>query len=153
MAFERTGFVQIGILTRDIKAATEKWAAFLKLPPPEPKETAGHGVTGALYKGKPAYGHMLQAAFRIGNLEIEFIEPTGEGGSVWQEDLEHQGEGLHHIAFSIRGMKESVEAGQKLGYPLIQSGQFQGGCYSYLDAAQDMKVILELLEFDGEKAP
>jgi len=40
----------------------------------------------------------LQAFFELGSVQIELIQPD-ENPSVWREDLDKNGEGIHHIAF------------------------------------------------------
>ncbi len=66
----------------------------------------------------------------------------------WREDLDRKGEGVHHIAFQVKGMKEKLAALDAEGMPLLQKGEYTGGRYAYVDAVKDLKVIIELLEND-----
>ncbi|MFI5368961.1 MAG: hypothetical protein ACHQ1F_08095 [Spirochaetia bacterium] len=59
-----------------------------------------------------------------------------------------RGEGVHHIAFMIKGMKEKVAELTAEQMPLLQTGEYTGGRYAYVDANKDLKVIIELLEND-----
>jgi hypothetical protein len=45
-------------------------------------------------------------------------------------------------------MKEKIAALEKNGMPLLQTGEYTGGRYAYVDANRDLKVVLELLEND-----
>ena len=72
------------------------------------------------------------------------------GPSAWQEFLETQGEGVHHIAFQISGMDEQIACLEAKGLPLLQRGDFTGGRYAYMDSASPLGVILELLEIQPE---
>ena len=58
------------------------------------------------------------------------------------------GEGFHHIAFVIDGMKEKVMLLERNGMPLIQKGEYTGGRYAYIDTKEKLKVLIELLEND-----
>ena len=67
---------------------------------------------------------------------------------TWRQDLDKNGEGFHHIAFIVKGMKEKIEICGKEGYKLIQTGEYTGGRYAYIDATEKLKLMLELLEND-----
>ena len=54
----------------------------------------------------------------------------------------------HHIAFEIKGMPERITYLATQGGPLLQRGDYTGGRYAYIDSAEPLGVILELLEND-----
>ena len=66
--------------------------------------------------------------------------------SVWRQALEQNGEGLHHVAFHIEGMEEMIRRGESQGMKLLQRGRWATGHYAYLDAAESLHVVIELLE-------
>ena len=80
-------------------------------------------------------------------MDIELIEPD-EQPSVWRDVLNEKGEGVHHIAFVIKGMKEKLIALDGEGMKLMQKGEYTGGRYAYVDAVDQLKTIVELLEND-----
>jgi len=88
------------------------------------------------------------AFLHFGSLDIELIEPDREP-STWREFLDANGEGVHHIAFTISGMPERVAALEAQGFPLVQKGEYRGGRYAYIDTVTKLKTILELLENDA----
>ena len=85
----------------------------------------------------------------MGSLHLELIEPDHHP-STWRESLDRNGEGPHHIAFVIKGMKEKIAVLERNQMPLLQKGEYTGGRYAYVDTVRDLKVIIELLENDGE---
>ena len=140
--------VQIGILVNDIEATSQVFADFLGM------ENPGWSLTGELkdaqteYRGKPTEARAKLAFFPVGgNLTIELIEPD-QNPSTWREDLDKNGEGVHHIAFIIKGMKETIMKLERNGIPMIQKGEYQGGRYAYMDSNGPLKTLLELLEND-----
>jgi methylmalonyl-CoA/ethylmalonyl-CoA epimerase len=139
---------QVGILVHDIEKTAQVYADFLGVPKPNIQVTDTIDKSQAKYKGRPTTARSKLAFFKVGpTLEIELIQPDNEP-STWREDLDRKGEGVHHIAFQIKGMKEKISALEKEKIPLLQTGEYTGGRYAYLDSTRDLKVILELLEND-----
>jgi len=81
----------------------------------------------------------------MGQVDIELIEPIG-GPSTWQEILDEKGEGVHHIAFTIKGTDQVVAFLKGEGLDVVQQGHYPGGMYTYVDSTPALGVILELLE-------
>ena len=83
----------------------------------------------------------------LDNLQVELIEPTGDAPSHWREFLERKGEGVHHVAFAVKGMGEGyLENYEKAGYPTAQHGGWDTGEYGYMDTAAALGVTVELIE-------
>ena len=139
---------QVGLLVHDIEKTAQVYADFLGVAKPEIKVTDVIEKSQAKYKGSPTKARAKLAFFKVGEgLDIELIEPDHEP-STWREDLNRKGEGVHHIAFQVKGMKEKIADLQKENMPLVQSGEYTGGRYAYVDANRDLKVLIELLEND-----
>ena len=139
---------QVGILVNDIEKSCQDFADFLGVENPGYSITDTIDKTQAEFRGEPCEARAKLAFFPVGeNLTIELFEP-GVTPSVWREDLDKNGEGFHHIAFVIGGMKEMVMLLERNGMPLIQKGEYTGGRYAYIDTKEKLKVLIELLEND-----
>ncbi len=138
-------FCQVGIVVRDIKATSQRYARVLGVPVPEPVITGTLKEANTRHLGKPTEAQAKLAFFQVGSVSLELIEPIG-GPSTWKNFLDTRGEGVHHIAFSVKGMDDVLAALASEGMPLEQKGDFPGGRYAYVDSSKDLKVILELLE-------
>ncbi|MCL1795587.1 MAG: VOC family protein [Clostridia bacterium] len=139
---------QIGILVHDIEKTSAEYAKFLGVENPGWIVTDPPEEARTQYDGKPSDARAKLAFFHVGpNVDIELIEPD-MGPSTWRHDLDQNGEGFHHIAFVIHGMKEKIAQLQAGGMPLLQKGEYKGGRYAYHDANDALKVVLELLEND-----
>ncbi len=143
--------VQVGIVVRDIEKTKKKFAAFLGVEEPISKPSGDYAITQTVLRGKPAPdAAALLAFFNAGDhFQLELIQPNGFP-STWQEFLDEHGEGVHHIAFTIKDMKGKIQACEEFGMPLIQKAEYSkgNGRYAYMDASEDLKVLIELLEND-----
>jgi len=140
--------MQVGLLVHDIEKTAQVYADFLGVPKPPIQVTDVLEKSQAKYRGAPTRARAKLAFLKVGeNLDLELIEPDHEP-STWREDLDRKGECVHHIAFVVKGMKEKVAALAAEDMPLVQSGEYTGGRYAYIDANRDLKVLIELLEND-----
>lgn len=139
---------QIGILVHDIEKTSQAFADFFGV------ENPGWSLTDSVEKaetefwGYPTEARAKLAFFDMGSLQLELIEPD-QHPSTWRQYLDQHGEGPHHIAFFIKGMKDKITLMEKKGMPLMQKGEYTGGRYAYMDTFKDLKIILELLENDN----
>ena len=139
--------VQVGIIVKDIEQKAKAWSDILGLPLPNIIVTDDWDKTQAEYNGAPTHARAKLAFFKMGNLDIELIEPMDEP-STWNDQLVQHGDSLHHIAFRIQGMQEKIAYLDAKGLPLLQRGEYVGGRYAYFDGIAQLGTVLELLEND-----
>lgn len=60
------------------------------------------------------------AFFQVGQTKIELLESTSPDGPIGKF-IEKKGEGIHHIAFAVEGLKESLDFVSSNGVQLIDS--------------------------------
>ena len=140
---------QVGFIVKDIEATKKKFAEFFGVEPPPHFDGGKFEVTGTVVNGEPAPdANCLMAFFSVGpNVQLELIQPNGVK-STWQDHLDKYGEGIHHLAFNIKGMDKMVIKCEKFGMKCVQRGKYgnAGGEYAYMDAYDDLKCLIELLE-------
>lgn len=137
---------QVGIIVEDIESAANAWAALLGLEEvPAVSIASGHASKPTEYRGNATDATAKLAFFRLDNITIELIEPDGNP-STWQEFLDTNGPGIHHIAFNVKDMDAAVKNFDKHGIPEVQHGGWGTGEYAYLDGSKDLALIIELLE-------
>jgi len=140
--------VQVGILVHDIEKTGAAFAAVLGINKPDYVLTGELKDAQTEFRGKPSEARAKLMFFPVGgNMTIELIEPD-KNPSTWREDLDKNGEGVHHLAFNVKGMKETVARLEANGIPLIQKGEYPGGRYAYMDSNAQLKTLVELLEND-----
>lgn len=145
------GAVHVGFIVKDIYETRKKWAQFLGVEEPEISDSGEFDIVQTEYMGQPAPGaKALLTFFDFPGFRIELIQPSEEP-STWREFLETHGEGVHHLAFEVNGMKmvQAIDACEKFGMKLTQRGEYSNGAgrYAYVDS-EDLKVAFELLEDD-----
>lgn len=141
---------QVGFIVRDLETTKKKFAEFFGVPVPPTCDGGKYEVTGTTVEGKPAPdANCWMAFFDVGpNTQIELIQPNGVK-STWQDFLDEHGEGIHHIAFVVKGTDEKILAMENFaGAKCVQRGKYGGGNgeYAYLDAHKELKCMVELLE-------
>jgi len=89
------------------------------------------------------------AFFQVNGNRIELISPLTEHHELTQHMKEH-GEGLHHIAFKVRDMNESVENLKKRGIRIAQGrprGKGHGGKeIAFLNEEDTCGILIELCQ-------
>jgi len=138
---------QIGILVEDIEKVSRAYASFFGIEVPPIIVTDALEIAQTEYMGQPSEARAKLAFFDMGSLQLELIEPDHHE-STWRNYLNEHGEGPHHIAFAIEGMKEKIQLLNEQGFTLQQKGEYTGGRYAYMDTFRELKVLIELLEND-----
>lgn len=145
-----TRLAQIGFIVKDIEKTKQEFARFFDVPVPPTINSGEYAVTQTEYRGQPAPEAQCQMAFfYFGDLQMELIQPN-DVPSAWREQLEQHGEGLHHLAFNVKGMQMQIACCEQWGMKLLQKGEYRrgDGRYAFLDASDSLKMVVELLERD-----
>lgn len=138
---------QIGIIVRDVVRTAKAYADFFNMDVPSIQWTGEYSEAKQHYKGNPVDSRAKLVFFNLSNIQIELIEPD-EGPSTWRKFLDDHGEGVHHIAFEVNGMRQVLSNFENQSMHLEQKGEYEGGRYAYVDTFDQLKVIVELLEND-----
>lgn len=133
VAIDAPAISQIAWVVDDLDEAMERYRRVLgfgpwdvhHVEPPENKQTT--------YYGEPATCSFAIGYATLGDLEIEFIEPTG-GQSVHQDFLDEHGAGIHHLAcFAFEDVEAVIDAFDDAAVPIVQRGQWHDREYLYFD--------------------
>ena len=105
------------------------------------------GAEGLFYRGRPLESGYKALAARIGNMQIEIIQPDDKP-NPWKEFLDTRGEGIHHIGFQVDDVEGEVDRLTGHGAEVPFVGKINGKTGA---AYVDLKVanlILELTSFN-----
>lgn len=144
---------QMGLVVENLQDGMDRYSAFgvspwkvYRFEPPR--------LTDTTYRGEPREYSMLVALTDLAGTQIELITPL-EGPNIYIDHLKSHGEGLHHIGcFALDEPVATVESFEQHGIPVLQSGNFQGIRYWYLDTAETLNgLIFETADLKGETLP
>lgn len=98
------------------------------------------------YRGEKTSTNYKSCKLKIGNMEIELLEPIGRPNSV-NEFLRNNGNGVHHLLIKTDDLNSKIEIFKKKGLELIEYGSFPGGKYAFL-YFPEIGTSIELCELD-----
>jgi methylmalonyl-CoA/ethylmalonyl-CoA epimerase len=144
---------QVGIVVRDLDRSVATYSDLLGLT----------GWKGYTY-GRPLLKDMtyrgdvgtfsMRIALSSSQPVVELIQPV-DGPSIYDESLRDHGEGLHHVGVEVPSLGDAVDRARVAGYEVLQSGRGYGldgdGGFAYLDTVDDLRIIVELLEFPARR--
>ncbi|HEX5564404.1 MAG TPA: methylmalonyl-CoA epimerase [Sporosarcina sp.] len=87
-----------------------------------------------------------------GNIKLELLEPIGGMGPI-QTFLEKRGEGIHHIAFDVEGIRQRMEELRTAGVQLLgdEPKTGAGGAeVMFLHPKSSFGVLYELCDKTGK---
>ncbi len=88
------------------------------------------------------------AFFKIGETKLELLEATSQESPV-AKFIEKRGEGIHHIAFSVKDIDRSLQTVEEKGIRLIDKKSrkgTEGMDIGFLHPASTFGVLMELCE-------
>lgn len=104
--------IEVGIAVRDLSAAAQTMTALLGLPTTAP-------IRAPMFE-------MEFCMSRLGTVDFELMEPFGSS-SVISRFLARTGEGLHHIAFQVPDLDETIASCRAKGLSLTSNEPIQLG--------------------------
>tara|TARA_Y100000588_G_C14280644_1_gene936932 strand:- start:5434 stop:5883 length:450 start_codon:yes stop_codon:yes gene_type:complete len=122
----------LGIVVRSIDKALPLWEIALK----------GEVSYRKAYERENAEIAML----KVGNVNIELLEPIGEG--VLKRFLDKRGEGFHHIAFRVSDLNKAEKKFNSLGFETIESSRqdgVNGGGALFFNPKFTMGILMEII--------
>ena len=126
-------FHHVSLAVKDAEAVMETWSEVLGVGP-----WTSVDLSGTDAKGRPWKAKEYQA--EVGDVVIEIIEPV-EGRIVQSRFLDEVGPGLHHVAFQVDDVEESLAALQDKGAELIVHNP---GSFAYVRTGGPDGAVVEI---------
>jgi methylmalonyl-CoA/ethylmalonyl-CoA epimerase len=144
-------FAHAALVVRDIEKAAKTMEALDIGPYPPFLGGPGMSFAGKTVHGEPSDYDMDLRLTRtdLGGLTIELIQPL-KGPSIYDEFLEKNGEGLHHLAFMVEDFDTEVADMEKKGFKVIQTGAMPNTKWAYLEPEGSGGIIIELCQAHKE---
>lgn len=134
-------FMHLGVVVRDMDETIRHLSSlgvcsFKQFTPGEAK---------ILLRGKPAGGKLKICFAKIGQVELELIQPVS-GESAHREFLESKGEGIQHIGFRVGDLDKELAELASQGVEVLTSGRWPGGGFAYLQTDAVGGIVIELFQ-------
>jgi len=130
----------LGLAVKDLDAATRLY----------------EGVFGlrVVHRWVAEADRMEAASFRVGDLEIELMQPLEDDSPVGRF-IARRGEGLHHVAYRVDDVAEALRLAEQAGVDTIDREPRPGGDsrtrIGFLHPRSTFGVLTELEEDVGEQ--
>ncbi len=88
------------------------------------------------------------AFFKVGDTKIELLEPTSPESTI-AKFIENRGEGIHHIAYAVKGIEGALAEVEEKGVRLIDKtprAGAEGMTIAFLHPKSTQGVLTELCE-------
>ncbi|MFC1919753.1 VOC family protein [Chloroflexota bacterium] len=126
------GINQIAIVVKDLRAAMENYWNILGIGPWQIYTLEAPLVYDRKYHGRPAWAKEKIALAQVGAAQLQLCQPI-EGDSIYNDFLIENGEGLHHLNFSVDNISETVEILENDGFCSLQSARAGDAASSFID--------------------
>ena len=105
----------------------------------------------ATYRGRDTKFSIKIGISRCFSTSIEIFQWLN-GDSTYKEFVDSQKEGLHHFGVFVDDVQKYVDAFQKEGIDVVQSGTFPPRLkYAYMDTVKIFGAVIELMEIMKRK--
>jgi methylmalonyl-CoA/ethylmalonyl-CoA epimerase len=141
LPFQASDFHHTGIVASDIDGAIEHLES-LGIGPfcmPGGKKWVDIPFKGELH-GRPAQWSVKISNARVGEHEIELLQPSG-GESALQEFLVEHGEGVHHIAYLVDDVKRQLQRLIDRGVEVLTSANLDTRGFAYVRTSPGGLVV------------
>ena len=124
----------IGIAVKDLAAANKLFARLLGSEHYKIEEVASEGVRTSFFK--------------VGDLKIELLEATNDTSPI-AKFIEKKGEGIHHLAFEVRDIRQEMGTLSKKDFTVLQESPKPGAdnkLICFLHPKSTNGVLVELCQ-------
>ncbi|WP_369048823.1 methylmalonyl-CoA epimerase [Tenacibaculum sp. UWU-22] len=124
----------IGIAVKDIEKSNTLFSALFGKNEYKIEEVISEGVKTSFFKCGPN--------------KIELLEATNSNSAI-AKFIEKKGEGIHHIAFAVKDIKQEITRLQKKGFTILNSTPKRGAdnkLVAFLHPKSTNGVLIELCQ-------
>ncbi len=149
------GISQVALVVKDIDKSMKAYWEILGIGPWKVYLYEPGFVKDMNYRGKPNSYRAWIALAQFGDQVIELMQHI-DGEDLYKEFEEKHGEGLQHLGVFVEDFAEAVKEAEAAGFKITQFGHGYGvdgdGAFAYLDTADALGCIWELIEVPRQRA-
>ena len=139
--------LQIGVVVHSVDNTVEKYRSLLGLQDWHINFVDSEKGIGRNFKnrGLDIKRKTKIAWIKIGNVELELIEPQDEE-SDHAAFLREHGQGIHHVMFASNDYDATLSHMLGKGYQAVSEGELQSGRIHVFDTLEDLGLLCEIAE-------
>ena len=139
--------IQIGIIVSDVNKAIRAYQDLLQVKQWNINHVDTAVGTGGNFhiKGEPIEVKAKIAWVRLGNVELELIEPQDQH-SLYSKFLREQGPGIHHVMLGTSNYRSAMDHMDKMNVAGIGGGELQDTRFHMFDTQDLLGFICEIAE-------
>ena len=111
---------------------------------PDPPPGAG----GLFYEDKPLTSNSRAKVARLGDMQLEIIQPDDKPNNPWIEFLTTRGGGIHHVGFQVSDVEAEVKRLTSLGAEVSFYGKINGKIGAAYVDLKFANLVIELTSFN-----
>lgn len=134
---------QNGYVVEDLDTEVDRWWRLLGIGPWFVLRDLE--VPDARYRDQVVTVEMSLALANSGDLQVELIQPHGDGPSCWREFLDAGHRGLHHLAWWTEDVDAVMARATEEGWGVLQSGDLAGTRFCYFDIGVTPGTVAEVM--------
>jgi len=146
--FDASTLCQVAIVVKSVDDAVKFYNEVFGIGPFERMEV---NFPSATYYGEKGGYRGKRAFAKLGPVTLELIELM-DGKTVHEDFLKEKGEGVHHLAFTVKDLSKFEEEATKFGLNVVQEMRRPDGSgFAYLDTDRFGGVMFELIQRPEQK--
>lgn len=137
---------QVGMITSDMDANKEQMKRIFGWEPDNEFQRVFH----LKYRGEETEATARICSYRKHKVEIEFIEPIGEGKTAWHDYLKMGKSGIHHIRYNVPDFWATRQAFLDKGVDIWIEGKAtgpEGLQFAYFDTLDELGYVIEIINW------
>jgi catechol 2,3-dioxygenase-like lactoylglutathione lyase family enzyme len=145
--------VQLAFVVKNMDAAIKYWTETLRVGPFIVIEKS-RGDRTVYYRGAETPVDFSIAFAYMGDVQIEFIQPTDDEPSIYKEFLDSGREGFHHVAYWPKDFEAACAHLEASGFSEISSVRTRDGKrnVAYYETPQHIGSIVEIVPLTADRA-
>ena len=138
--------IQTAFITDDIRASMHELTRTLGAGPWFLRE---RGVfPHQIYRGQPSQTALAIALGYAGDMQFEIIQQLDDSPSVYRDQFERSGYGLHHFGMAVTDYSAALAHYRGMGDTLVYEAEVANGArVGYFDTHGRLPAMIEVIEF------
>lgn len=137
---------QVGIICADMDKAKKSMLDVFGLVP----EVDYEKHYSLMYRGQAVEADAKVCSFSYFGVDLEFIQPVGDGKTAWHDYLKMGQSGMHHIRFNVANYELAKQSLLDKGLTIWIEGEGTGAeglKYAYFDGLDTLGYVIEIINW------